>query len=102
MRVIANAEDEANRNGFVNWDDEDDRDIDLFVERLCGDSTFDSATKEKVRRCAAKIKKAGGDTELPMPTKEDWDFMHFRAVDWCDAHPKRIPIREDQGYVGHE
>ena len=41
-------------------------------------------------------------TELPMPKDEDWYFMHFRAVDWCDAHPELIPIRKAGGdYVGH-
>ncbi|HWA26103.1 MAG TPA: hypothetical protein VG734_10605, partial [Lacunisphaera sp.] len=102
MRIIANAEDEANRNGFVNWDEENDCDIDLFVDRLCGDSTFDPDIQERIRSCAARIKKAGANTKLLMPTKEEWDFMHFRAVDWCDAHPDPIPRREDQGYVGHD
>jgi hypothetical protein len=101
LRIIANAEDEANRNGFINWDDEDDRDIDIFVERLCGDSTFDTVTKDKIRNCAEKIKKAGGNTELPMPEDEEWNFMHFRAVDWCDVHPEPIPMRKGGDYVGH-
>jgi len=102
LRIIANAEDEANRNGFVNWDKEDDRDMDLFVDQLCGESTFDAATQERIRSCAVRIKRAGGDTKLPMPTQEDWEFMHFRAVDWCDLHPNPIPMREDKGYFGHD
>ena len=103
LRIIANAEDEANRNGFMNWDEEDDRDMTLFVERLCDGPTFDDATKEKIRSCADRIKKAGGDTELGLPAMDDWHFMHFRAVDWCDAHPEPIPMPNRGGdYVGHD
>jgi hypothetical protein len=103
LRIIANAEDEANRNGFMNWDDEDDRDMDLFVEKLCADSIFDGATKEKIRAYAEQIKKVGGTTQLPLPKPEIWHFMHFRAVDWCDAHPVPIQMPNQRAdYVGHD
>jgi hypothetical protein len=69
---------------------------------VCGDSAFDSATKEEIRSCAAKIQRAGGDTKLPMPTQEERDFMPFRTVDWCDAHPAPLPLREGGDYVGHD
>jgi hypothetical protein len=103
LRLIANAEDEANRNGFMNWDEEDDRDMDFYVKTLCDDSTFDGPTKEKIRSCAQRIKKAGGDIKFGLPPMADWHFLHFRAVDWCDAHPDQMPMPNRGGdYVGHD
>jgi len=102
VRIVGNAEDEANRNGFINWDEEDARDMDLFVERLCADSIFDSSTKGKIRICAEKIKIVGADFELPLPSEEDWDYLFSRAVDWCDAHPEPIPMRDVEDYIGHD
>jgi hypothetical protein len=101
LRIISNAEDEANRNGFANWDEEDNRDLDLFVERLCGDATFDPVTKGKIKGFAEEIKRAGINSTLRLPNRALWSFLHFRAVDWCDAHPEPIPTREGNEYVGH-
>jgi hypothetical protein len=102
LRIIGNAEDEANRNGFINWDEEDDRDVDLFVEKLCGDSTFDTSSKEKIRALAAKIKAAGGNVEPPAPENNEWRFLFSRAVDWCEAHPEPLLMHEDGVYFGHD
>ena len=103
LRIIANAEDEANRNGFVNWDEEDDREMDLFIEKLCEDSTFDSSTKARIRDYAVMIKRAGGDSQQGLPPNEIWHFLHFRAVDWCDAHPELIPMpNRGTEYLGHD
>ena len=101
IRVIGNAEDEANRNGFINWDDEDDRDIDLFVQYLCGDDTFDAKKKSRIREIAATIKFSGHDTEGSSPSDLDWQFMFCCAADWCDAHKDPIPLRQGGDYVGH-
>jgi hypothetical protein len=102
LRVIANAEDEANRNGFINWDAEDDREMDLFVEKLCGDDTFDSGTKQEIQACSERIKLAANNSQRPLPRHEDWRFLHFRAVDWCDSHPQPLPLHTDEGYLGHD
>lgn len=102
LRIIANAEDEANRNGFINWDAEDDREMDLFVGKLCSGSTFDLGTKQQIRSCSERIKSAANNEERSLPSNEDWRFLHFRAVDWCDANPKLIPLHSDQGYLGHD
>jgi hypothetical protein len=101
LRIIGNAEDEANRNGFMNWDEEDDRDMDLFVDQICEGSIFDEVTRRKIKECAARIKNAAHDTKELLPRAEDWHFMHFRAVDWCDAHPEPIPMRDTGDYAGH-
>jgi hypothetical protein len=102
LRIIGNAEDEANRNGFINWDEEDDRDMDLFSGRLCGDLTFDIPVKGKIRILSEKIKTAGKDEGMPLPEDAEWHFLFSRAVDWCEAHPKPLLIREDGDYIGHD
>jgi hypothetical protein len=101
IRIIANAEDEANRNGFINWDEEDDRDISLFVERLCADDTFEEEKKAAIRDFGHSIKLAGRDSDASSPQTQDWEFLFACAVDWIDAHPDPIPLREDGGYIGH-
>ncbi len=101
IRIIANAEDEANRNGFINWDEEDDRDIDLFVERLCADDTFHEEKKETIQALGDSIKLAGRDTSAPSPQPQDWEFLFVSAVEWVDAHSAPIRLREDGGYIGH-
>ena len=101
IRIIGNAEDEANRNGFINWDEEDDRDIDLFVDRLCSDDTFDTKKKEMIRKFADCIKLAGHETEAPSPLEQDWQFLICCAADWCDTHKEPISLKEGGNYVGH-
>ena len=101
IRIIGNAEDEANRNGFINWDDEDDRDMDLFVEHLCGDRTFDEKNKKVIRELAESIKFSGHDPDGSSPSDQDWHFLFCCAADWCDAHKEPIPLKEGGDYVGH-
>ncbi|MDF9828009.1 hypothetical protein M2447_002117 [Ereboglobus sp. PH5-10] len=102
LRIAGNAEDEANRNGFINWDEEDDRDMDLFIEKLCGDSTFIASVQERIRAFGEKVKIAGKDIEAPSPEATEWRFLFSRAIDWCEAHPKPLLMRENEDYIGHD
>lgn len=100
--IIVNVEDEVNWNGFVNWDEEDDCDIDFFVDYLCGGLIFDFVMKERVCGCVVKIKVVGGDMKLLVLMDVEWNFMYFCVVDWCDVYLDLILVCEDSGYLGYD
>jgi len=101
VRCIGNLEDESGRNGNANWDEGDEEAVEFLRERLPDLKTFDTASCDRIRQDLDRIAVAGRsghgegeDFENHFTVTDEFERVIERVVDWCDAHPEPIPLRE--------
>jgi hypothetical protein len=101
VRCVCNLYDEGFRNGFGNWDDEDEESVSYLLQHLRDPTTFDSRTVRAIGHALERVRLAGPSIEAQVPF-EDLKFLLCRTVDWCELHADPIPLQDDDEYVGHD
>ena len=100
VRCASNLYDEGTRNGFMNWDEADEEAVSFLKRHLPDPNVFDAHTIVAISHALEAVSIAGPKEVGGLPV-EELEFIVSRAIDWCDANPLPIVIKEDEDYLGH-
>ncbi|MDQ8201345.1 hypothetical protein QEH56_24510, partial [Pelagicoccus enzymogenes] len=102
VRCIGNLEDEAKRNGNMNWDSEDRRAVNFLKKHLPDPDVFSEEERKRIKECVKTIGDAGSFKNNEVTdSEEELKYVLNRVVDYCERKPELIYIEEEQEYVGH-
>lgn len=87
LRAIAKLEDEATRNGNVNWDEGHVRLLSYVRQRLLAPDMFDHKRRSALGRDLDLV----ANEDQPVTDDDLWDRLHEAVGDWCAVHPEPLP-----------
>lgn len=92
LRCIARLDDEANRNGNINYSRGHTQMRNYVRSVLIDPSVFDAETLHRLDGYLSRIRKTG-DALIGDDTA--WEHLNNAVADWCLAHPEPIPREDD-------
>ncbi len=87
VRCVDNLNDEATRNGWMNWDAGDEEAIEVLRRYLPDGAVFSEEVNQQIRAALDKVRYAGEKgADEGFFGYEELTFLTRRIVDWCNHH----------------
>ena len=87
IRAIEKLQDEAQRNGNINWDEGHEIFGDFILETLCASMVFDKTATNEIKADIARLR----DFEHPCLEDDLYDRLTDRIVEWSRHNKDPIP-----------
>lgn len=91
LRAVVKLEDEATRNGNVNWGEAHARLLAFLQRTLPPEGWRARSRRKQILEDLARV----GDFERPLTDQATWERLNDAVGDWCHEHPEPLPREHD-------